>query len=146
MLNSSATLDRVFRAFADRDARARWFGCVDGWAVLEHALDFRVGGREVWRGGPPGGAVHRNDTRVPRHRARRARIVWSYAMSPAERRISVSLASVELHADGAGTQFVLAQSGVFLDGYDDGCERRRGTDVLLANLARFLDPSESPAP
>ena len=44
---------RVFRAFADRDTKVRWFGCVEGWEVAEHTLDFRVGGREVWRGSLP---------------------------------------------------------------------------------------------
>jgi uncharacterized protein YndB with AHSA1/START domain len=53
---------RVFAAFADQTKKARWFGCVDGWTVAEHTIDFRVGGREVWRGGPPAGAQHRNDT------------------------------------------------------------------------------------
>jgi len=73
---------RVFAAFADQKKKARWFGCVDGWEVAEHTLDFRVGGREVWRGGPPGDTPHRNDTYyhdiVPDER-----IVWSYAMQVA---------------------------------------------------------------
>jgi uncharacterized protein YndB with AHSA1/START domain len=38
---------RVFAAWADRDAKARWFSCHGGYA-----LDFRVGGRESNRRGP----------------------------------------------------------------------------------------------
>jgi uncharacterized protein YndB with AHSA1/START domain len=129
---------RVFRAFADREAKAQWFGCVDGWAVLEHTLDFRVGGHEVWRGGPPGGVVHRNDTTyhdiVPDQRT-----VWSYAMRLDDRCISVSLASVELRPAGGGTQLVLTEHGMFLDGYADDDERRRGTEALLASLGRYLE-------
>jgi uncharacterized protein YndB with AHSA1/START domain len=40
---------RVFAAWADPAAKARWFAGADA----EHELDFRVGGREkVIRGGP----------------------------------------------------------------------------------------------
>ena len=50
---------RVFAAFADPVKKARWFGCVPGWVVAEQTVDFRVGGREVWRVGPPGGTSNR---------------------------------------------------------------------------------------
>lgn len=128
---------RVFAAFADRTRKARWFGCVDGWEVAEHTLDFRVGGREVWRGGPPGGVPHQNDTFyhdiVPDER-----IVWSYAMQVGDRRISVSLATVELSADGTGTRLRFTEQGVYLDDYDGAADRVRGTKDLLDNLERAL--------
>jgi len=128
---------RVFAAFADQKKKARWFGCVDGWEVAEHTLDFRVGGREVWRGGPPGDTPHRNDTYyhdiVPDER-----IVWSYAMQLGERRISVSLATVELTPDGTGTWMRFTEQGVYLDGHDGLAERERGTNDLLDNLERAL--------
>jgi uncharacterized protein YndB with AHSA1/START domain len=48
---------RVFAAWATKEAKARWFGAAgevnDG---LE--LDFRVGGTEINRGGPPDGPVY----------------------------------------------------------------------------------------
>ena len=128
---------RVFAAFADQAKKARWFGCVEGWEVAEHTIDFRVGGREVWRGGPPGQAPHRNDTWyhdiVPDER-----IVWSYAMQLGERRISVSLATVELTPDGTGTWMRFTEQGVYLDGHDGLAERERGTNDLLDNLERAL--------
>jgi uncharacterized protein YndB with AHSA1/START domain len=128
---------RVFAAFADQKKKARWFGCVDGWEVAEHTLDFRVGGREVWRGGPPGAAPHRNDTFyhdiVPDER-----IVWSYAMQLGGRRISVSLSTLELSPDGSGTRMRFTEQGVFLDGHDGTAERERGTKDLLDNLERAL--------
>ena len=133
-----ASLERVFAAFADPVKKARWFGCVPGWEVAEQTLDFRVGGREVWRGGPPGGTEHRNDTLyhdiVPNER-----IVWSYAMQLDGRRISVSLSTVELLADGGGTRLVFTEQGVFLDGYDGAAERAHGTGVLLEMLGRSLE-------
>jgi uncharacterized protein YndB with AHSA1/START domain len=128
---------RVFAAFADQKKKARWFGCVEGWEVAEHTLDFRVGGREVWRGGPPGDTPHRNDSYyhdiVPDER-----IVWSYAMQVGDRRISVSLATIELSRDGAGTHMRFIEQGVYLDGYDGLADRERGTKELLDNLERAL--------
>jgi uncharacterized protein YndB with AHSA1/START domain len=128
---------RVFAAFADQKKKARWFGCVEGWEVAEHTLDFRVGGREVWCGGPPGDTPHRNDSYyhdiVPDER-----IVWSYAMQVGDRRISVSLATIELSRDGAGTRMRFIEQGVYLDGYDGLADRERGTKDLLDNLERAL--------
>jgi uncharacterized protein YndB with AHSA1/START domain len=133
----SSSRARVFAAFADQKKKARWFGCVEGWEVAEHTLDFRVGGREVWRGGPPGATPHRNDTYyhdiVPDER-----IVWSYAMQLGARRISVSLSTLELSADGSGTRMRFTEQGVFLDGHDGIAERERGTKDLLDNLERAL--------
>ena len=132
---------RVFAAFADQTKKARWFGCVEGWEVAEHSLDFRVGGREVWRGGPPGATPHRNDTYyhdiVPDQR-----IVWSYAMQLGGRRISVSLSTLELSPDGSGTRMRFTEQGVFLDGHDGTAERERGTKDLLDNLERALRAEE----
>jgi uncharacterized protein YndB with AHSA1/START domain len=132
---------RVFAAFAHQNEKARWFGCVEGWEVAEHTLDFRVGGRELWRGGPPGAIPHRNDTYyhdiVPDER-----IVWSYAMQVGGRRISVSLATLELSPDGAGTRMRFIEQGVYLDGHDGLAERERGTKDLLDNLERALREKE----
>jgi uncharacterized protein YndB with AHSA1/START domain len=128
---------RVFAAFADQPTKARWFGCVDEWEVAEHTLDFRVGGRETWRGGPPGGAEHRNDT-VYHDIVPDRRLVWSYAMSLGVRRISVSRATVELWPVGTGTRLRFTEQGVYLDGYDGDADRVRGTHDLLDNLERAL--------
>ncbi|HEV7993775.1 MAG TPA: SRPBCC family protein [Gemmatimonadaceae bacterium] len=132
-----ASPTRVFASFADKSKKAKWFGCVEGWVVAEHTSDFRVGGREVWRVGPPGGTQHRNDT-VYHDIVPNERIVWSYAMSIGETRISVSLATVELAPDGKGTRLTITEQGVFLDDYDGGADRQRGTHDLLDNLDRAL--------
>ena len=128
---------RVFRAFADPDVKARWFGCEDTWLVTEHTCDFQVGGRETWRVGEPGGVEHRNDT-VYMDIVPDARIVWSYTMSLDGRRISASLATVELSAEGAGTHLVFTEHGAFLKGYDGEDERQRGTVDVLAKLESYL--------
>ena len=54
----AASAARVFAAWADPEAKARWFAGPEEWGPNEFELDFRVGGRERSRGGPQGGPVH----------------------------------------------------------------------------------------
>ena len=132
---------RVFRAFSDQRAKATWFGCVEGWDVLEHTLDFRVGGRETWRGGPPSGPVHRNET-FYHDIVKDERIVWSYAMSVGDTRISVSLTTVELAPSARGTRLTFIEQGIYLDGYDGDEQRQVGTRMLLDSLDSALRRAE----
>src|SRR5215217_1128020 len=85
---------RVFAAFADPAAKARWFSGPPEWGPDQHTMDFRVGGQETSRGGPPGGPVHVFDSRfheiVPDQR-----IIFAYNLSVDGTLISVSLATVE---------------------------------------------------
>ncbi len=129
---------KVFDAFANPQSKAKWFGGPDEWEKSNHKLDFRVGGKESVSGGPPGGVVHSYNAEywdiVPNER-----IVSSYEMHIDERRISVSLASMEFKPNGSGTTFVLTEQGIFLDGYDDAGERERGTLELLGQLETYLN-------
>ena len=51
-------VDQVFRAWADPMLKARWFaGSIEALGA-SYELDFRVGGREVNRGGPPDGPMY----------------------------------------------------------------------------------------
>jgi uncharacterized protein YndB with AHSA1/START domain len=133
---------RVFAAWADPADKRRWFMGPEEWGPAEHELDFRVGGREVTRGGPPGGPVHRYEARyydiVPDER-----IVHAYEMHLDGTRISVSLATVELTPDGAGTRLIYTEQGAFLDGYDDPAERERGTAELFDALGKELQRERS---
>ena len=123
---------RVFAAWSDPDAKAAWFA--EG--ADEFELDFRVGGREVNRGAM-GETVYLYDARyhdiVPDER-----IVYSYDMYTGDTRISVSLATVELAPDGAGTRLRFTEQGAFLDGLDTAEQRRGGTGSLLDALAEHL--------
>ena len=133
----AASPARVFHAFADPKAKARWFVGPDEWESSDHALDFRVGGREHASGGPPGGPVHSFDALyqdiVPDQR-----IVYTYDMHLDDKRISVSLATVELKPAGAGTRLIFTEQAVFLDGYDNPAQREEGTRALLDNLDTSL--------
>jgi uncharacterized protein YndB with AHSA1/START domain len=129
----AASPARVFAAFASRDAKARWFQGPPDWPASEHELDFRVGGGERVRGGPKGGPTHTFEARyqdiVPNQR-----IISSYDMHLGDKRISVSLATVELKPAGAGTRLTYTEQGAFLDGYDDAGSREHGTRELLNSL------------
>src|SRR5262245_7275807 len=114
---------RAFAAWADAKAKARWFAGPDDWKKSDHTLDFRVGGRESVSGGPPGGPVHRYDA-IYHDIVPNERIILAYDMHLDDRRISVSLATIEfkpaqLKEGGKGTLLVYTEQGVFLDGYDD---------------------------
>ncbi len=129
---------RVFKAFADPKAKAQWFGGPDEWAQGTRELDFRVGGRERLSGGPKGGgAIHTFDA-VYQDIVPDERIIYSYDMHLDDKRISVSLATIELKPAGAGTRLIFTEQGVFLDGYDDAGSRERGTLGLLDKLGAWL--------
>ena len=128
---------QAFRAWADPSAKRRWFACHDEWEPGEHELDFRVGGRERLRTGPPGGTAHRFNA-VYQDIVPDERIVYSYDMQLDDTRISVSLATVEFRASGSGTLLVFTEQGAFLDGYDDVADREEGTRIGLDNLDREL--------
>jgi uncharacterized protein YndB with AHSA1/START domain len=135
-----ASVERVYRAFADPAAKAKWFGGPDDWDSSDHRFDFRVGGAESVSGGPPGGTVHHYNAIywdiVPNQR-----IVSTYEMHMNETRISVSLATVELRSEGGGTRLVYTEQGAFLDGWDDAGQREEGTRGLFDQLeASLKDP------
>ncbi|HEY6669511.1 MAG TPA: SRPBCC family protein [Methyloceanibacter sp.] len=128
---------RVFAAFADPTIKSRWFKGPDEWEAGPKEFDFRVGGHERSSGGPKGGMVHSFNARyqdiVPNER-----IIYSYDMNLDEKRISVSLATIEFEPAGSGTKLTITEQGAFLDGYDDAGSRERGTRWLLDKLEAAL--------
>ena len=144
--HGSFTIDRkldidpavVFRAWTDPAVKARWFsGPVDKWTETLREMDVRVGGRERLVGQFSEGSESRFDAVyidvVPDRR-----LVYSYEMHWQGKKISVSLASIEFVAAGRGTKLIVTEQGAFLDGFDDGGSRERGTESLLDNLVRVV--------
>jgi len=128
---------RVFHAFADPEAKARWFTHPDEWISDDPAMDFRVGGRESISGGPKGGPVH-SFSSIYQDIVPNERIVYTYDMHMDDVRISVSLATIELFPAGDGTRLVMTEQGAFLDGFDDAGSREEGTKLLLDALGAAL--------
>ena len=129
---------QTFRAWADPVLKARWFAGSAAALGAGYELDFRVGGREVNRGGPPGGPVYTFESEF-RDIIPEQRIVYTNEMYADETRISVSVATVQFRGQGATTQLVLTEQGVFLDGHDTVAQREEGTRALLDSLAATLN-------
>ncbi|HET9620952.1 MAG TPA: SRPBCC family protein [Kofleriaceae bacterium] len=132
-----APIARVFAAWADPAFKRKWFIGPDEWTRSPHRLDFKVGGKESIAGGPAEGPLHRYEA-VYHDIVANHRVVSTYDMYLDDVRISVSLATVELFADGAATRLVYTEQAVYLDGYDDAGERERGTRGLFDQLAAAL--------
>ena len=132
-----AAPSRVFAAWAEPEAKARWFkGTDEGPDAYE--LDFRVGGREVNRGAGPDGQVYTYDA-LYRDIVPDERIVYTYDMYRNDMRISVSVATIELREDGAGTRLTFTEQGAFLDDEDKPEYREQGTGGLLDGLGAELE-------
>jgi uncharacterized protein YndB with AHSA1/START domain len=140
--NYDASPAEVFNAWADPSAKAQWFIGPPEWKATRRELDFREGGREQLTGVFPGGRTSDYDARywdIVRDR----RIVFTYGMHVDGKRISVSLATVELEPAGTGTRLMFTEQAVFLDGFVDGGGRERGTRAHLERLDAALKSSTS---
>jgi uncharacterized protein YndB with AHSA1/START domain len=129
---------RLWKALTDETAKQKWFsGPADRWELLERHMDVRAGGSERLKGRWQGGLVSTFDATyhdvVPQER-----LVYSYTMHLDEKKISVSLATMQLKDEGAKTTLMVTEQGAFLDGYDDAGSREQGTGHLLDALAASL--------
>ncbi len=134
-----APVERVYRALSDEAAKAKWFAGSEGqWRQIERNMDFCVGGRERLKGRWESGVVSTFDA-IYHDIVRNERIVYSYEMWLDEKKISVSLATMQIKAAGpARATLKVTEQGAFLDGYDDGGSRERGTGFLLDKLGASL--------
>jgi uncharacterized protein YndB with AHSA1/START domain len=154
--HASFTLDRhydapvalLYKAFSDEKAKSRWFGGGSEWDMQSRKFDFRVGGKEHLSGKWKSGMVSTFDATyldiVPEQR-----IIYAYDMHLDGKHISVSLATIQFVADGAGSKLTITEQGAFLDGYDDAGSREKGTRGLLERIADSLkgdDVQDLPTP
>jgi uncharacterized protein YndB with AHSA1/START domain len=133
-----APVARVWKAFTDEAAKQKWFAGPSGqWELIERRMDVRVGGSERLRGRWQGGVVSTFDATyhdvIPNER-----LVYTYEMHLDEKKISVSLATIQLRSEGGKTTLIVTEQGAFLDGYDDAGSRERGTGHLLDALGASL--------
>ena len=130
----AASPAQVFAAWASLEAKSQWFGPDRGGE--DHVLDFREGGREHFEAGV-GGDVYLYDA-LYEDIVLDERIVYTYNMHRNGVRMSVSVTTVELLADGDGTHLRYTEQGVFLDGEDKPELREHGTKELLDKLGDAL--------
>ena len=133
-----ASPDRVFAAWSDPQAKARWFGDSEG----EFELDFRVGGWERGRGILPDGREYAFQA-IYRDIVPGRRIVYTYDMLLDGIRISVSVATAEFEPERDGTRLVFTEQGAFLDGHETPARREQGMGSLLDSLEQWLQSGRS---
>jgi uncharacterized protein YndB with AHSA1/START domain len=133
-----APVARVWKALTDEQAKQKWFGGAPGrWQLLERHMDVRVGGTERLKGRWEGGLVSTFEATYHDVVANE-RLVYSYVMHLDDKKISVSLATMQLTAEGERTTLKVSEQGAFLDGYDDAGSREHGTGHLLDVLGASL--------
>jgi uncharacterized protein YndB with AHSA1/START domain len=133
-----APIARVWKALTDQEAKQKWFSGTPGrWDLIERRMDVRVGGSEWLKGRWEGGMVSTFDAFyhdvIPEQR-----LVYSYVMHLDEKKISVSLATLQLTVANGKTTLKVTEQGAFLDGYDDAGSREHGTGHLLDSLGASL--------
>jgi len=129
---------RVFAAWAEPAAKARWFT----GSAAEHELDFRVGGRETVYRPADGDHPALKFESVYHDIVPGERIVYSSALFAGGQLATVSLTTVQFRADAEGTQLILTEQGTFLDGHEDPRWREQGTASQLTALTAELTGNE----
>jgi uncharacterized protein YndB with AHSA1/START domain len=143
----SAPPARVFEALSSPEIKARWFqGPPSSWTEKERSLDFRVGGRERVSGVHSSSIASVFDALyldiVPGER-----VVYVYEMTVNGRKISASLATFQLFAEGKKTRLVLTEQGAYfadpeLERYAPNgavAARLDGTQALMDQLAALFE-------
>jgi len=133
-----ASPERVFAAWSDPQAKARWFHGPEA----EWELDFRVGGWERGRGMLPDGREYAVQA-LYRDIVPGRRIVYTYDMLLDGIRISVSVATAEFERERDGTRLVYTEQGAFLDGHEMPSRREQGMGSLLDSLGQWLHSGRS---
>ncbi len=129
---------RVWQALTDETAKQKWFGGTPGrWELLERYMDVRPGGRERLKAVGKVGVVSTFDA-VYHDVIPNERLVYSYEMYIDDKKISVSLATLQLADASGSTNLKITEQGAFLDGYDDAGSREQGTRHLLDALGASL--------
>ena len=132
-----AAPEQVYLALSDPAAKKRWFADPHNPMPSRHEMDFRVGGKEVNAGCPSDGQMHFFNA-VYQDIVPNRRIVYSYELLFGETRVSVSLATIEIVAEGKGTHLIMTEQGAFFDGHDTPATREHGTGELLDALGAAL--------
>jgi uncharacterized protein YndB with AHSA1/START domain len=135
----NATCARVFAAWRDPSALARWYVPGDAaWTarVLEH--EFRVGGRKRLSFGPRGDVPYEEDCRYE-DIVENARICFAMTIQRGTVRLTTSMVTVQLLARAHATDMIVTDQLVILDGGDTAADRERGWGETLDKLPAELE-------
>lgn len=124
-----ASVQRVFKAWADPEARRRWMA-----QGADYSQHFVVGGHETVKGFDGEGRALTYQARyieiVPNER-----ILTTSTLHTGDQLSTVSVTSIEFQAEDAGTQIVLTEHGMYLPGQEQPDWRQQGTAQQLDTLA-----------
>lgn len=132
-----AGIDRVFSAFADPVARAKWSAPSDTAVLIYDEANFSIGGRDLFRCGARSdpkyhGEMHYLDIAPAKH------IVWSETIDADGERLSASLATVSFTGDVSKAKVALTVHVAAFGGPDMIEGTKLGHDAALENLERWL--------
>lgn len=135
---------RVFAAYSSLEAKSAWFKAPSEVETLNRDFDFRVGGKERFHARWPTGMV--TDFQATYHDiVENERIILVYDMYHNGAKLSVSLMSLDLRADGDGTLLIHTEQGCYLTGGDEAVSREHGTTWHIDNLVAVLEGRETRA-
>ena len=137
----NASPEKVWRAWTDPQALARWFGPEDEGVVSLAELDVRVGGRYHIRFGVPGGEEH-NVSGVYQKVVPKQKLVFSWAWESTPERVSRVSGRLRPLGVGvnAGTELIFVHEQFYDQAARDA--HHRGWAGTFAKLDRFLEIHE----
>lgn len=140
VLNASPA--RVFAAYTSLEAKGAWFRAPSDIETLDRDFDFRVGGKERFHARWPSGMV--TDFQATYHDiVAGERIILAYDMFHNGDKLSVSLLTIELVAEGDRTRLIHTEQGSYLVGGAEAVKsREHGTTWHIDNLAAVLEGRE----
>jgi uncharacterized protein YndB with AHSA1/START domain len=143
VLNASPA--RVFAAYSSLEAKSAWFKAPADIETLNRDFDFRVGGKERFHARWPSGMV--TDFQATYHDiVDNERIILAYDMFHNGDKLSVSLLTLELRAEGDKTRLIHTEQGAYLvGGVEAAKSREHGTTWHIDNLGALLEGREARA-
>lgn len=136
---------RVFAAYTSLAAKSAWFKTPSEVETLDRDFDFRVGGKERFRARWPSGLI--TDFQATYHDiVENERIVLVYDLFHGDDKLSVSLMTIELRAEGRGTHLLHTEQGSYFSGGMEAVEgREHGTTWHVDNLVAVIEGRETRA-
>lgn len=136
---------RVFRAWSDGNEHANWAVPGEGWVEVEREWDFREGGLQRSRFGPEGNPSMESFGRfvliIPDRRIVSAGTMRDVARDAVS---AVTMLTLDLAPDGAGTALMLIDQSVFLGEGETAEMRRGGWREILDRLDAHLNGASTP--